>query len=91
MSRLSFSLKRLIISFTLIAAGLAINVWFFRLDVGPRDLTILEKSLLLVIFFASGPMIGAGILCPFKQTIIGAALGILLSCFAFVSIIFMGF
>ena len=65
-----FSLKRLFGSVTLVAAGCGEIAWVIRhapVDVG--------DSVASFALFTCLPLIGAGLLTPFKKTLLGACIG----------------
>ena len=72
-----FSLKRLFVSFTLVAVGTAIIAWSFRLVLG-IDHTQLPHKYILLIFLFSGPLVGLGLSWPFKRPAIGLYFGVCL-------------
>ena len=73
MKRPQFSLKRLFATVTLLAAGLAVLSQIFRTDM------IDDKSGKVLLFWVGGGMLmGAGILTPFRKTLLGAVLGLII-------------
>src|SRR5688500_11826027 len=76
----SFSLKRLLLSFTLIVIGLGFQLFWWR--------GVFEKHLIgLLIWIASSAMLGAGLFTPFGKPWIGVLVGWIL-CFSAI-VIFM--
>ena len=68
-----FSLKRLFTTVTLLAAGLAVLSQIFRTDM------IDDKSARVLYFWVGGGMLmGAGFLTPFRKTLLGAVLGLII-------------
>jgi ABC-type Fe3+ transport system permease subunit len=69
-----FSLKQLLVSLTLIVVAVSIAYYVYRADwvLG----TNIDGRLELLLWLCSGAMIGAGVLCPFRKTILGAWLGL---------------
>jgi len=83
------SLKRLFVSFTLVGVGISVAARMFWLEYQPMNRIPMER--LFPLFLMSGPMIGAGLLCPFKRTVVGILIGIALQAVlwvAFVAVLF---
>ena len=74
---MQFSLKRLFVAFTLLTMGLGGCALTFRLVIYEPPASKLPPAwLVLTYFYASGPLIMAGVLHPFKMTTVGLLLGI---------------
>ena len=69
---LQFTIRDLLLSTTLIAAGVGALAAAFRLPVFEHELAF------FLLYFSSGPLIGAGVFLPFGRTRLGFVLGCLL-------------
>jgi hypothetical protein len=67
-----FSLKRFLVSITLVAIGIGILMWVLS----PKD-SIEVFALGMPMWLVGGVMIGAGVFAPFRLTLWGAVLGFL--------------
>lgn len=81
-AQLQFSLKRLLVSTTLIAVGLAIVVWWYRFVIATMPADVRNPDAwsrfgLAPIWALGGAMIGAGLLNPFRMLLAGALIGCL--------------
>ena len=76
-----YSLKRLFISMTLIAVGLAILVRVVQVA------GLYHWIIDFPVCFVAGALIGAGALAPFKRAGLGAAIGLALSVLYLISVL----
>jgi hypothetical protein len=70
-----FSLKRLLVSMTLIAIGIATFTYLFQFRAGKTSQPHINMTVFMALWTAGGAFIGAGLLTPLKRTVLGAALG----------------
>jgi hypothetical protein len=67
-----FSLRRLLISITIVAVGLmAVSMMFSK---PPQRL---EESTRFILWYLGGALIGAGVFAPFKKVWIGLLVGLI--------------
>src|SRR6187200_2550434 len=86
-----FSLKRLFISTILFGVGVSVVLRIFLMAFQSLGRLEKEPALIWLVFWLSGPMIGAGLLCPFRRTLLGVGLGILLQIFLYLAAVAVAF
>lgn len=74
-----FSLQRLMVSLTMLAVGLPIVRYVLK-SLEAASTHQLDGGLALLLWLCSGAMIGAGVLCPFRRTKLGASIGLAVQC-----------
>ena len=77
MSR-QFSLKRLLVSMTLLAIGLASWGWCYRQTLNPSP--FVAALHVTWLYLAGGALTGAGVGCLIGKTLAGALLGYVFGC-----------
>jgi hypothetical protein len=89
-----FSLKQLLVSSTLIAVGLGIEIWLFRGALGLNTPRFVPKFILDAwpfLLTISPPMVGIGLFSLFGRPILGFFIGLIVQFglwFVFLAIIF---